>query len=407
MSQFRTHYDNLQVKETASEEVIKGAYRYLSQKWHPDRNPDNRQEAERALKIINQAYAVLSDPLKRKEHDEWIKRKKESESRPTQSPPPPSPPPLYAQQQRKEEFAAPSRMVRPWVRYWARTLDTYTFGMVAGAAIVFAYPDAFSGETNDQLYVLILLFAWIFAESIFLSTMGTTPGKWLFRTKIEHQSGSISFNAALSRSFKVWWRGMGIGFPLATQITNLVAYKKLTKNGETTWDADSGFTVTHGHIGAVRVIAAVLIFSVFLLLIAASAVPTSPPAQSQNTYVPSSYDKLLMSYERQYPQINPDSPHFDKRLTDQIANRMSIYRAGGHSDDDALKLAVSDFFSHNASQSKNPGSNNLSQNKTPGSYSPSQSKSSGSLNASQGCVIKPVMTDEDYRRCGITPPGAR
>ena len=136
-------------------------------------------------------------------------------------------------------------------------------------------------------------------------------------------------------------------------------------------------------------------------------VAAPPPAQSQNTYAPSNYDKLLMSYERQYPQINPASPHFDKRLTDQIAKRMSTYRASGHSDDDALKLAVSDFFSNNASQSKNPGSNNVSQNKSLGSYSASQSKSLGSHNASQRCEIKPVMTDEDYRRCGITPPGAR
>lgn len=93
MSQIRTHYDNLQVKETASDEVIKGAYRYLSQKWHPDRNRNNTQEAERVLKIINQAYAILSDPLKRKEHDEWIKRQKESaETHKPESPRAPPPP---------------------------------------------------------------------------------------------------------------------------------------------------------------------------------------------------------------------------------------------------------------------------------------------------------------------------
>lgn len=75
MAQIRNHYDNLQVKQNASAEVIKGAYRYLSQKWHPDKNPHNKQEAERVLRIINQAYAVLSDPIERKKHDEWIARK--------------------------------------------------------------------------------------------------------------------------------------------------------------------------------------------------------------------------------------------------------------------------------------------------------------------------------------------
>jgi hypothetical protein len=72
MDMLRTHYDNLQVKETASPEVIKGAYRYLSQKWHPDKHPGDKARAERTLKIINRAYEVLSDPEQRRTHDEWI-----------------------------------------------------------------------------------------------------------------------------------------------------------------------------------------------------------------------------------------------------------------------------------------------------------------------------------------------
>jgi hypothetical protein len=72
----RTHYDNLQVAETASEEVIKGAYKYLSQKHHPDKNPQNRAEAERISQLINDAYAVLSDPQRRREHDEWIRQER-------------------------------------------------------------------------------------------------------------------------------------------------------------------------------------------------------------------------------------------------------------------------------------------------------------------------------------------
>lgn len=278
MSQVRTHYDNLQVKETASDEVIKGAYRYLSQRWHPDRNPNNKQEAERIIKIINQAYAILSDPVKRKEHDEWIKRQKECEGSARHSPPPPPPhqpppsPPHTEQQHREERTAPPSSAVRPWVRFWARTLDTCLFAPIAGAAIGFAYPDAFAGEANDQVWGMILLFAWIFAESIFLSTIGTTPGKWFFKIKILHQSGEISLDNALSRSFKVWWRGLGIGFPIATLITHLVAYNNLTRNSVTTWDADGGFIVTHERIGVLRVIVAILFFFVFILFISAAGI---------------------------------------------------------------------------------------------------------------------------------------
>lgn len=82
MKSFRTHYDNLQVAEDASPEVIRGAYRCLSQKWHPDKNPGSRAEAVRIMQLINAAYEVLSDPQRRKEHDEWIAEQKEIASDP-------------------------------------------------------------------------------------------------------------------------------------------------------------------------------------------------------------------------------------------------------------------------------------------------------------------------------------
>ncbi|RZS84222.1 J domain-containing protein [Pigmentiphaga kullae] len=68
-----THYDSLQVKRDASLDAIKGAYRYLSQKWHPDKQPpSNRAEAERITKQLTSAYEVLSDPVARITYDEWI-----------------------------------------------------------------------------------------------------------------------------------------------------------------------------------------------------------------------------------------------------------------------------------------------------------------------------------------------
>lgn len=64
-----THYDTLEVTREASGEVIRGAYRYLAQKWHPDKNPQRRAEAEARLSDINQAYDVLSDPARRCVYD--------------------------------------------------------------------------------------------------------------------------------------------------------------------------------------------------------------------------------------------------------------------------------------------------------------------------------------------------
>lgn len=73
MARIHTHYDNLKVARNAPPEVIRAAYKTLSQKYHPDRHPNNR-EAIRIIQIINSAYEVLSNPAKRHEHDEWIAR---------------------------------------------------------------------------------------------------------------------------------------------------------------------------------------------------------------------------------------------------------------------------------------------------------------------------------------------
>lgn len=66
-----THYDNLKVSRDAPFEVIRAAYKSLSQKYHPDRHADG-DEANRIMRLINAAYEVLSDPVKREEHDRWI-----------------------------------------------------------------------------------------------------------------------------------------------------------------------------------------------------------------------------------------------------------------------------------------------------------------------------------------------
>jgi len=74
MAKFKTHYDNLNVARNAPLNVIKAAYKVLCQNYHPDKYAGGHEEALRIMKIINEAYAVLSDPDKRAEHDRWINR---------------------------------------------------------------------------------------------------------------------------------------------------------------------------------------------------------------------------------------------------------------------------------------------------------------------------------------------
>lgn len=66
----RDYYEVLGVSKTASEDEIKKAYRKIAIKYHPDRNPDNK-EAEEKFKEAAEAYDVLHDPQKRQQYDQF------------------------------------------------------------------------------------------------------------------------------------------------------------------------------------------------------------------------------------------------------------------------------------------------------------------------------------------------
>ena len=69
MSSKKDFYEILGVKKDATKDEIRKAYKKLALKWHPDKNPENKKEAEEKFKEIAEAYSVLSDPDKKKEYD--------------------------------------------------------------------------------------------------------------------------------------------------------------------------------------------------------------------------------------------------------------------------------------------------------------------------------------------------
>lgn len=65
------YYRILGVDRKATEDDLKKAYRKLAMKWHPDKNPSNKKEAEAKFKQISEAYDVLSDSQKRAVYDQY------------------------------------------------------------------------------------------------------------------------------------------------------------------------------------------------------------------------------------------------------------------------------------------------------------------------------------------------
>lgn len=68
--QKRDYYEVLGVEKNADDAALKKAYRVLAKKYHPDTNPGD-EDAEKKFKEASEAYAVLSDPEKRKQYDQF------------------------------------------------------------------------------------------------------------------------------------------------------------------------------------------------------------------------------------------------------------------------------------------------------------------------------------------------
>lgn len=67
-----TYYDILRVGQEADPDGLRAAYRKLAQKYHPDKLPGNA-DAVRVMAMLNEAYAVLSDPDQRARYDSHIR----------------------------------------------------------------------------------------------------------------------------------------------------------------------------------------------------------------------------------------------------------------------------------------------------------------------------------------------
>ena len=171
---------------------------------------------------------------------------------------------------------------RPWVRYLARMIDIYLFGLVFQKVLEtitnFWVKNELALSSYTKIYIIIYIlvqsFIYIFVESIILSTLGNTFGKWLLKIQISNnQSKKIPFFIAIKRSFLVWIYGFGAGLPLISLCTHIVAYSHLTTRKITTWDQKCNLMVSHQKIGIVRIILIILFFilsfigSLFITLI--------------------------------------------------------------------------------------------------------------------------------------------
>ena len=156
--------------------------------------------------------------------------------------------------------------VKPWTRFWARTLDYIIF-----VSLTFLLAETLFNMQLKWFYSFLLYFLAVFIwnpiEAALLSTWGTTPGKWLFNVTLRvDEVKKLKFMPALERSISVWFFGIGMGIPLVCIPGMIMQYKKLLGMKATSWDNKKKFTVNHGYLRGFKTTIAVLIYAVFVII---------------------------------------------------------------------------------------------------------------------------------------------
>ncbi len=160
---------------------------------------------------------------------------------------------------------------RPWSRLGARLFDYAIWGLVLALLLselrdLGIVPDHLGFWLGHPLVAPVLITAsWVPIETLLIAALQTTPGKWLFgcylQFSISDAYAARDMRAQLARgfrrAFRVWWEGVGCGFPLLAPILIAVAYENIAQNQETDWDFAQDCLVTHGPPGLLNTVTGV------------------------------------------------------------------------------------------------------------------------------------------------------
>jgi uncharacterized RDD family membrane protein YckC len=171
--------------------------------------------------------------------------------------------------------------VAPWRRCAARTLDTLVEGWL-GSLLLFYVLFSVAPVSAMNLLTLMQSSSGLFISAIMstglsallggfiIGATGTSLGKWFFGVKVlSGQLRPIGIGAGLAREFNVLFAGLGLGFPFISFLTQIVAFNRLKRDGETSWDADS-YLVVHRPAGGPQTmlnICGIIVFFVMAMLL--------------------------------------------------------------------------------------------------------------------------------------------
>jgi hypothetical protein len=155
---------------------------------------------------------------------------------------------------------------RPWNRLGARMFDYAFWGIVLALLLSELRRAGIVPETvnywlsHPLMAPVIITGTWVGVETLLMASVGTTPGKWLFGCYVQYSISDAYARREMKsqiwrsfkRAFRVWWEGLGCGFPLIAPILIAIAYERLAQNHESDWDFAQDCLTTHAPPGALN-----------------------------------------------------------------------------------------------------------------------------------------------------------
>ena len=155
---------------------------------------------------------------------------------------------------------------RPWNRLGARMFDYAFWGIVLALLLSELRSAGLVPETygfwlsHPFVAPVVITGTWVGVETLLMASVGTTPGKWLFGCYVQYSISDAYAKREMQsqiwrsfkRAFRVWWEGMGCGFPLIAPILIAIAYEKLALNHESDWDFAQDCLATHAPPGTLN-----------------------------------------------------------------------------------------------------------------------------------------------------------
>jgi uncharacterized RDD family membrane protein YckC len=187
-------------------------------------------------------------------------------------------------------FEKPQNIViHPWRRFFARSLDLGLYSVLVMTIGYYVFKISFS---NDPLSnVLDTFFACLIMLVMaprMLSTLGTSPGKWIFGLVVRDKSGDkLSFLGGFRRIFGVFSRGLGFSIPLYNLYRQYTSYKTCQAGQALSWDEGLSYRIkdTNGFRFIGLFGGWVLIIVIIFMLVFRSALPINRGPISSEEYI--------------------------------------------------------------------------------------------------------------------------